>query len=176
MFKRDRIDDVIDEASMESFPASDAPAWATGQARKASTSTNVGSPMDDSSPIRLRRAYETPTPADGRRILVDRLWPRGVSKGAIHIDTWAKDVGPSTELRKWFGHDPAKWTEFERRYREELAANSSALTLVLEAARSGTVTLVYGARDEQHNEAVVLKAVLDDMLRQDRTNPSTALP
>ena len=115
--------------------------------------------------IRLRRAYEPPTPADGRRILVDRLWPRGLTKKAVHLDAWLKVVAPSTELRRWFGHDPAKWTEFERRYRQQLAAHPAVLAPLLDAARAGPVTLVYGAKDELHNEAVVLKAVLDERLR-----------
>lgn len=114
--------------------------------------------------IRLRRAYDPPTLADGRRILVDRLWPRGLTKEAAAIDTWLKDVAPSTELRRWFGHDPGKWTEFERRYRQELAANPTALAPLIEAAKTGPVTLVYGAKDEQHNNAVVLKAVLDEQV------------
>jgi uncharacterized protein YeaO (DUF488 family) len=114
--------------------------------------------------IRLRRAYDPPTPVDGRRILVDRLWPRGLTKNAVHLDAWLKDVAPSTELRRWFGHDPAKWTEFERRYRQELAARPEALAPLLDAARAGPVTLVYGAKDELHNEAVVLKAVLEERL------------
>jgi uncharacterized protein YeaO (DUF488 family) len=115
--------------------------------------------------IQLRRAYEPPTPDDGQRILVDRLWPRGLTKEAVHLDAWLKDVAPSTDLRRWFGHDPAKWTEFERRYREELAARPEALAPLLDAARSGPVTLVYGAKDERHNEAVILKAVLEEKLR-----------
>ncbi|HEY7029916.1 MAG TPA: DUF488 family protein [Thermomicrobiales bacterium] len=115
--------------------------------------------------IHLRRAYEPPTPTDGRRILVDRLWPRGLTKEAVRLDAWLKDVAPSTELRRWFRHDPAKWTEFQRRYRQELAARPAALAALLDAARAGPVTLVYGAKDEQHNEAVVLKAVLEECLR-----------
>jgi uncharacterized protein YeaO (DUF488 family) len=116
--------------------------------------------------IQLRRAYEPATSADGRRILVDRLWPRGLTKKAVHLDAWLKDVAPSTELRRWFGHDPAKWTEFERRYRQELAASPEALAPLLEAARAGPVTLVYGAKDELHNEAMVVKAVLEERLQQ----------
>jgi uncharacterized protein YeaO (DUF488 family) len=88
-----------------------------------------------------------------------------LTKEAVHLDAWLKNVAPSTELRRWFGHDPAKWTEFERCYREELAARPEALAPLLAAARAGPVTLVYGAKDERHNEAVVLKAVLDEQLR-----------
>ena len=114
--------------------------------------------------VRLRRAYEPPTPDDGTRILVDRLWPRGVSKEEAALDLWAKDVSPSTELRRWFGHDPARWEEFKRRYRKELTAHPEALRPLAEAAAKGPVTLVYGARDTEHNDAVVLKQWLDERL------------
>jgi uncharacterized protein YeaO (DUF488 family) len=96
--------------------------------------------------------------------LVDRLWPRGRTKAVMRLDAWLKEVAPSTELRQWFGHDPEKWTEFQRRYRQELVANPAALTLLLEAARAGPLTLVYGARDERHNEAVVLRELLLERL------------
>jgi uncharacterized protein YeaO (DUF488 family) len=112
--------------------------------------------------IQLRRAYEPRTPDDGRRILVDRLWPRGVSRERAALDLWAKDVAPSTELRRWFGHDPVRWDQFAQRYRQELAAHPEALQPLLEAAAAGPLTFIYGARDEQHNEAVVLKAVLEE--------------
>jgi uncharacterized protein YeaO (DUF488 family) len=111
--------------------------------------------------IRLKRAYETPSRDDGFRVLVERLWPRGVSKEEAALDLWLKDVAPSTELRKWFGHDPAKWKEFQRRYRAELKDKKDALKLLREKNREGTVTLVYGARDEEHNGALVLKKVLE---------------
>lgn len=110
--------------------------------------------------IRLKRAYAPATADDGTRILVDRLWPRGVSKAKAALDEWAKDLAPSTELRKWFGHDPERWEEFERRYRAELDGHGEALDRLRQLAAASTVTLVYGARDERHNEAVVLKAVL----------------
>ncbi len=110
--------------------------------------------------IQLRRAYEPPSPHDGRRFLVDRLWPRGKTKASLQLDAWVKDVAPSTELRKWFGHDPAKWPEFKERYRQELEAHPEVLAPLRDAAREGPITLVYGAKDEQHNEAVVLKEVL----------------
>lgn len=110
--------------------------------------------------ILLKRAYETPSAADGRRVLVDRLWPRGLTKARAAVDLWLKEVAPSTELRQWFGHDPEKWTEFKRRYRTELKG-SSALSELAALAREGKVTLVYAAKDEQHNEAVVLKQVLE---------------
>ena len=115
--------------------------------------------------IRLKRAYEPADTSDGERFLVDRVWPRGVSRNELHIEDWLRDVAPSTELRKWFGHDPARWAEFQRRYRRELASRRDALEPLLEAARRGDVTLVYGARDTQHNQAVVLKDVLEESLR-----------
>jgi uncharacterized protein YeaO (DUF488 family) len=111
--------------------------------------------------IRLKRAYDAPAAGDGFRILVDRLWPRGVSKASAHIDLWLKDVAPSTELRQWFGHDPAKWAEFQARYRSELAGHPEAIQAILEHAHEGTVTLVFGARDVEHNDAVVLKPYLE---------------
>jgi uncharacterized protein YeaO (DUF488 family) len=114
--------------------------------------------------IRLRRAFEPPSPDDGRRFLVDRVWPRGVSKADMRIDGWLRDVAPSDDLRRWFGHDPARWEEFAARYRQELAARPDALAPLIEAARNGPITLVYGARDERHNQAVVLKDVLDAAL------------
>jgi uncharacterized protein YeaO (DUF488 family) len=114
--------------------------------------------------VRLRRAYVPPTPDDGTRILVDRLWPRGVSKAKAALDLWARDVAPSTELRRWFGHDPARWKEFKRRYLKELNAHPEALRPLLEAAAKGPVTLVYGARDKEHNEAVVLRQFLEERL------------
>ncbi|HKV46378.1 MAG TPA: DUF488 family protein [bacterium] len=116
----------------------------------------------------LKRAYEPPSPGDGRRVLVDRVWPRGLSKAAIKIDAWLGDLGPSTGLRKWFGHDPAKWEGFRARYRKELAAKRSRLADLAEWARHGTLTLVYGARDPVHNQAVVIKEVLGRMGRAAR--------
>ena len=111
--------------------------------------------------IRLKRAYEDAEKSDGTRILVDRLWPRGVTKARASIDLWLKDIAPSTELRKWFGHDPEKWKEFEKRYEAELRNNKAALEMLEEHARQGTITLIYGARDQTHNEAVVLKRLLE---------------
>jgi uncharacterized protein YeaO (DUF488 family) len=106
--------------------------------------------------IRLKRVYEEPTAADGERTLVDRLWPRGLTKERARVDVWVKDVAPSTELRKWFGHDPSRWAEFQRRYRAELKGNPHGVAELRDAMKKGTVTLVFGAKDEQHNEAVVL--------------------
>ncbi len=110
--------------------------------------------------IRLKRVYLPASPEDGVRVLVDRLWPRGVSKVRAALAFWNKDVAPSTELRKWFGHDPARWAEFRERYRAELKANPEAVEALGALARQGRVTLVFGARDEAHNEAVVLREVL----------------
>ena len=110
--------------------------------------------------IRIKRAYETPDKEDGTRILVDRLWPRGLTKEKARVDLWLKDVAPSTELRKWFAHDPAKWAEFRSRYLEELKRNKEQLSLLRQEAAKGTVTLVYGAKDQQHNEAVILQRLL----------------
>ena len=109
--------------------------------------------------ISLKRAYEPPAETDGTRVLVDRLWPRGVAKSRARIDLWLKEVAPSTELRKWFGHDPDKWPEFQKRYRAELKGNP-ALSELREQSRQGKITLVYAARDELHNDAVVLRQVL----------------
>ena len=110
--------------------------------------------------IRIKRAYEEPDAEDGERILVDRLWPRGLTKERARIDLWLKNVAPSTELRKWFAHDPAKWPEFRSRYKEELKRNQEQVLLLKQEAAKGTVTLVYGAKDQQHNEAVILQTLL----------------
>jgi uncharacterized protein YeaO (DUF488 family) len=115
--------------------------------------------------IHVRRVYEPPTPEDGYRVLIDRVWPRGVTKQAARLDEWARDLAVSTDLRRWFGHDPAKWEEFRCRYRAEVLApeHRAALDALLQRARHGTVTIVYGARDEQHNNAVVLADVLQEL-------------
>ncbi|MEJ0067017.1 MAG: DUF488 domain-containing protein [Caulobacteraceae bacterium] len=105
--------------------------------------------------VAIKRIYEPPSPADGRRILVDRLWPRGVSKARARLDAWMKDIGPSDELRRWFDHQPERWAEFRRRYIDELTSNA-ALVALRDAAAAGPVTLLYAARDTAHNEAVVL--------------------
>lgn len=108
--------------------------------------------------VRLRRAYEDPEPDDGQRVLVDRVWPRGRTREALQIDRWMRDIAPSTELRRWFGHDPERWQEFRDRYRRELADASRAelLNELVEAARGGTLTLVFGARDAEHSQARVI--------------------
>ena len=110
--------------------------------------------------IRIKRAYEEPDGEDGTRILVDRLWPRGLTKEEAKVDLWLKDVAPSTELRKWFAHDPAKWAEFRSRYLEELKGKKEQLSLLRQEAAKEAVTLVYGAKDQQHNEAVILQRLL----------------
>ena len=107
--------------------------------------------------IKIKRVYEKPDKEDGFRILVDRLWPRGLTKEKASIDLWLKDIAPSTELRKWFGHDPEKWKEFGKRYSDELKKNKEQVSLLKDQMKKGTVTLVYGAKDEEHNEALVLK-------------------
>lgn len=110
--------------------------------------------------IQTKRTYEPPARGDGRRILVERLWPRGMRKEALAADAWSKEVAPTAELRQWFGHEAARWEEFRRRYRKELDANPSAWEPILEAARRGTVTLLYSAHDTVHNSAAVLREYL----------------
>lgn len=114
--------------------------------------------------IRTKRVYEPAEPEDGARFLVERLWPRGMKKEALHMDAWLKEVAPSDELRKWFGHDPSKWAEFRRRYFKELESRTGALRPILDAASSGTVTLLYSAHDIEHNNAVALKEYLAEHL------------
>lgn len=125
-----------------------------------------GTSKNNQMTIRLKRAYEKPEPTDGTRILVDRLWPRGLTKEKAAIDLWLKELAPSTELRKWFGHDPKKWRNFRSRYRTELKQQSAALQLIKSKAKDGVVTLIYAARDQKHNEAVILQQLL--------TNPRNA--
>src|ERR1700733_5353188 len=110
--------------------------------------------------VRTKRVYANPDAEDGKRILVDRLWPRGLTKEKARVDLWLKEIAPSNDLRKWFGHDPEKWPEFKRRYAEELKKLGEPLALLRQEAGHGRITLLYGARDEEHNEAVVLQALL----------------
>mgnify|MGYP000854510901 CR=1 FL=1 len=112
--------------------------------------------------IRIKRIYEEPSEDDGLRVLVDRLWPRGISKERALIDRWEKDLAPTTELRRWFGHDPAKWEEFLQRYRAELEGREELLTRLQHEANDGTVTLLYAAKDEEHNNAVALKRYIEE--------------
>ena len=144
-----------------------------GAASSASTQARIRSaPGAETGPIRsvpmaksrmqvaLKRAYEAPEPGDGFRVLVDRLWPRGVSRDSAQIDLWLKEIAPSTALRKWFAHDVSKWAAFRDRYFRELDANPDAITQLMEHIRRGRVTLVYGAKDQEHNDAVALKEYL----------------
>jgi len=121
------------------------------------------------SAIQLKRAYDKPARSDGLRILVERLWPRGLTKAKARIDLWLKDIAPSPQLRKWYNHDVAKWTELQKRYRSELRKNVEAVKSLRSLARKGPVTLIYAARDELHNSALVLKQVLERS-RQPRTS------
>lgn len=107
--------------------------------------------------VKIRRVYEKPAKADGSRILIDRLWPRGLTKQRAHIDLWLKNIAPSQELRQWFGHDPAKWPAFKKRYVKELNNNKITVEILKRKMKAGAVTLVYGAKDEAHNDAVVLQ-------------------
>jgi len=122
--------------------------------------------------LRLKRAYEPKAASDGRRILIDRLWPRGLSKRKVAIDDWMKELAPSADLRRWFAHDPRKWVEFQKRYKLELRTQADLLDKIAKRALRGRVTLVYGARDEAHNDAVVLSAVI----RRRISRSSTAKP
>jgi uncharacterized protein YeaO (DUF488 family) len=117
--------------------------------------------------VQIRRAYEPPHAGDGYRVLVDRLWPRGRSKASVRVAVWAKELAPSTALRTWFGHNPARWAEFKRRYLVELRSPERLQRLdeLTKRAQAGTVTLVYGARDEEHNEARVLAEKLERRIR-----------
>lgn len=116
--------------------------------------------------IRIKRVYEAPAEADGYRVLVDKLWPRGLSKGDAKLDRWMKELAPSDPLRVWFGHDPQRWTEFRERYRLELEEKGEAITFLLDKARAGTVTLLYAAKDTEHNNAVALKLLLAKVLEE----------
>lgn len=122
---------------------------------------SVATPM-----IQLKRVYEKPGPRDGGRILVDRVWPRRITKKVAQIDEWRKDLAPSTALRRWFKHDPEKWIEFRRRYREELGndATMKGLHRLAALGKRKRITLLYGAADTQHNQAVVLKELLDELI------------
>lgn len=123
--------------------------------------------------VKLKRAYVTPASADGTRILIDRLWPRGVMKANAAIDVWAKDIAPSTALRKWFGHDPARWQEFRRRYTEEIHQHGDRLDELRTLARKGPITLVFAAHDEAHNDAVVLREILLNRSAASKSPPAS---
>lgn len=121
--------------------------------------------------IRVKRTYDPPAAGDGRRVLVERLWPRGMRKDALAVDAWLKEVAPSTGLRQWFGHRAERWDEFRRRYAEELDANPGAWNPLLDAAATGTLTLLYSSRDTTHNAAVALR---DYLTRQAADGPGPA--
>jgi uncharacterized protein YeaO (DUF488 family) len=111
--------------------------------------------------LQLKRVYDPPSVEDGYRVLVDRLWPRGLKRETAHLDLWLKDIAPSAELRRWFGHDPARWPKFQARYRKELDAQETLWRELLQRARNDRVTLLYAAKDAQHNNAVALKTYLE---------------
>lgn len=115
-------------------------------------------------PINVKRAYDPPAKSDGSRILVDRIWPRGITRGELQVDAWLKDLAPSTGLREWFGHDPKKWDEFRQRYAKELEQHSSVLEELSARAEASHVTLVFAAKDSEHNNAVALKQELERRL------------
>ena len=121
--------------------------------------------------IRIKRAYDPPAKQDGARFLVDRLWPRGIKKEVLRLAAWYKEVAPSNELRRWFGHDPDKWKEFQHRYRAELTAHATAWQPLLDAAKQGDVTLLYSAHDTELNNAQVLKTYLEDRLTRKKSRP-----
>src|SRR6185295_9202427 len=120
-------------------------------------------PQSRSMNIKIKRVYEQPDKDDGTRILVDRLWPRGLTREKAGVDLWLKEIAPSTELRKWFDHDPEKWQRFRGRYETEIRHKDDLIKALRQKARKGTITLIYGARDERHNEALVLKQFLERM-------------
>lgn len=111
--------------------------------------------------IQVKRVYEDYDASEGKRVLVDRLWPRGLTKDKAGIDVWLKDIAPSAELRKWFNHDPAKWPEFKKRFHKELDHNKSSVDQLKKIADSGKIVIVYGAKDQQHNNAVVIAEYLN---------------
>jgi uncharacterized protein YeaO (DUF488 family) len=115
--------------------------------------------------LKIKRVYESATASDGVRFLVERLWPRGMKKEKLDMKAWLKDLAPSQSLRRWYAHEPVKWKEFQQRYRAELEGNPDALSPILEAAKRGDVTLLYSARDTEHNSALVLKSFLEEHMR-----------
>lgn len=117
--------------------------------------------------IRLRRVYDAPGAGDGFRVLVERLWPRGITKAEAHLDRWEREIAPSTDLRKWFAHDPAKWEEFSVRYEKELEGRPDLVRALEQKSRETTVTLVYAAHDELHNSALALKRIIEKNLKPD---------
>lgn len=132
--------------------------------------------MSKQGDIQLKRVYDPVARGDGTRVLVDRVWPRGMRKEQAAVDRWLRDVAPSSELRKWFGHDPERWPEFKRRYREELAAGPAVLYGLIDLCRDGTVTLLFGARDRERNQAVVLREVIKEALARVGSRRASASP
>lgn len=128
-------------------------------------------PRTSSHRLSVKRAYDAPARSDGYRVLVDRIWPRGLAKGDAQFDGWAKDLAPSAELRKWFAHDPSKWTDFKRKYFRELEGQSSAVAELLDTCSRQRVTLVFAAKDDAHNNAVALKEYLDGQLGSQAKRP-----
>ena len=122
--------------------------------------------MKGNAVLKIKRVYENAEAGDGVRFLVERLWPRGMKKEELKMEAWLKEVAPSDSLRRWFAHDPLKWKEFQKRYRVELEANPDAWKPILESAKRGNVTLLYSARDTEHNNAVVLKSFLEERIRK----------
>ena len=116
--------------------------------------------------IKLKRIYDRKSSSDGKRYLIERLWPRGIKKSSLPLNAWLKDAGPSTDLRRWFGHDPGKWNRFCDKYFEELDANPAAWAPILAAVRNGNATLLYSSRDLEHNNAVALKSYLEQKLQK----------
>jgi uncharacterized protein YeaO (DUF488 family) len=116
---------------------------------------------NDGGMIRLKRVYDSPAEEDGFRVLVERLWPRGIKKADAHLDLWMKEIAPSSDLRKWFAHDPAKWEEFSKRYEKELDKNRELVNILEQKSRQTTVTLIYAAHDVGHNSAIVLKQIIE---------------
>ena len=125
--------------------------------------------------VKLKRAYESASPADGVRLLVERLWPRGLSKDRLKLDGWIREVGPTTELRQWFGHDPAKWSQFRARYFRELDSRPESWQPIAASMKRGTVTLVYSSHDEEHDNAVALREYLQSKTRR-RARPRGPMP
>jgi uncharacterized protein YeaO (DUF488 family) len=123
--------------------------------------------------VRIKRAYDPPEPSDGYRVLIDRFWPRGITRGNAHLDEWAHELAPSSELRRWFAHDPALFEEFRERYARELVAHEEKLHALRGRADDGTLTLVYAARDAEHNDAVVLAEILSNPPRPEEKRRST---